>query len=77
MLFDPAELAPALPDVIAAIGIAFVFAVITFKARSAGQPSEVSVEETMKAIKFAQEQARRQQEAAASARPPPPAEEGS
>ena len=64
--FDPVELAPALPDVIAAIGIAFVFAVITFKTRSAGPASEASVEATMEAIRFAQEEQRKQQEAAAA-----------
>ena len=64
--FDPVELAPALPDVIWAIGIAFVFAIVTFKARSAGPPSEASVEATMEAIRFAQEEQRKQQQAASA-----------
>ena len=37
--FNPAELATALPDVIAAIGIAFVLAFVTFKPRSAPAPT--------------------------------------
>lgn len=70
MPFDPAELAPALPDVIAAIGIAFVFAVITFKARSASPPS---VDETVTAIQFTQEQLAKQQQSSS----PAPSEEDS
>jgi hypothetical protein len=67
--FDPAELAPALPDVIVAIGVAFIFAAVTFKARPAA-----SAEETLEAIRFAQKRLLKQQEPPPST---PPAEKGS
>ena len=48
--FDPTELAPALPDVIAAIGVAFVLAIITFKPRRAS-----ATETALEAMKAAEE----------------------
>lgn len=62
--FEPSELAPALPDVIVAIGIALVFAIITFKPRPAA-----TAEEALEAIKVAQAQLLSQQQ--------PPEDEGS
>lgn len=53
--FNPAELASALPDVVAAIGIAFVFAIITFKPRTG-----TAAEDALEAMRVAQEQLSKQ-----------------
>jgi hypothetical protein len=45
--FDPTDLAAALPDVLWAVGIAFILAVVTFK-----PPKPPSIEEAMAAMGF-------------------------
>lgn len=62
--FDPTDLASALPDVVAAIGIALVLAIITFKPRRAS-----TTEEALEAMRVAQERLQQQQQ--------PPQESGS
>ena len=54
--FDLADLATALPDVIAAIGVAFVLAFITFKSRPAP-----TMADALEAMQAAQAQLRQQQ----------------